>query len=369
MVEVSIGMILESYPDLIDWHSGDRAAIAHTPCSSIEPVAGALCFCLDGKDLEGCLLEEVAILVVSPCLADEAEKLNTGRSAILISDDLQVAMAKLNTEYFLPHWGRVPFGDERIHPSASIHPSARLHPTVVVQPNAVIGPEVTVGDHSIIGANTTLEGNIQIGKRCTIKSNVFIGHSVKVGDECRIDPQTSIGTDGYGYGTDKDGVHFAKPHFGKVILEDRVEIGSGVNVDRGTFEDTVIGEGTKIDNHCHFAHNTVIGKHCLITAGFIVAGSSNFGDNCKFGGRVSANGHINVCDDVTMGPVSVISNNINEPGFYAGFPPVPFKDFIRNQASSVSLFEMRKSLNRLLRKKAAPGEHNGGESAEKLAGK
>ena len=116
------------------------------------------------------------------------------------------------------------------------------------------------------------------------------------------------------------------------------------------FDDTVIGEGTKIDNHCHFAHNTTIGKNCLITAGFIVAGSSTFGDNCKFAGRVSANGHISVCDDVTMGPVSVISKNITEPGFYGGFPPLPYKDFIKNQTSSASLFEMRRNINKILRK-------------------
>jgi len=89
----------------------------------------------------------------------------------------------------------------------------------------------------------------------------------------------------------------------------------------------------------------------LITAGFIVAGSSTFGDNCVFaGGRVSANGHISVCDGVTMGPVSVISKNITQPGMYGGFPPVPYKDFIKNQVSSASLYDMRKSVNKLLRK-------------------
>ncbi|NOR19276.1 MAG: UDP-3-O-(3-hydroxymyristoyl)glucosamine N-acyltransferase, partial [Xanthomonadales bacterium] len=214
----------------------------------------------------------------------------------------------------------------------------------------VIGPDVSIDADSIIGANTTLEGNISIGKRCFIKSNVFIGHTVQIGDDCRIEPHTAIGTDGFGYGSDSNGQHFAKPHFGKVILEDRVEIGCSVHVDRGTFEDTVIGAGTKIDNHCHFAHNTIIGKDCLITAGFIVAGSSTFGDNCIFAGRVSANGHITVCDDVTMGPVSVISKNITEPGMYGGFPPVPYKDFIKNQTSTASLFEMRRNVNKLLKK-------------------
>lgn len=350
MGTVNIDTILDKFPDLLGWHSGNRSASADRPCSSANPIDNGLCFCQDQPHLEQCFSQGVSILVIPPSLADEAEALNPGSSAILVSDELQAAMAKLNTEFFLPHWGRSSFGEQRIHPSANIHPSARLHETVIVQPNAVIGPDVTIDEQTVIGANTTLEGNITIGKRCSIKSNVFVGHTVEIGDDCRIEPHTAIGTDGFGYGSDNNGQHFAKPHFGKVILEDRVEIGCSVHVDRGTFEDTVIGEGTKIDNHCHFAHNTIIGKNCLITAGFIVAGSSTFGDNCIFAGRVSANGHITVCDNVTMGPVSVISKNITEPGMYGGFPPVPYRDFIKNQTSSASLFEMRKTIKKIQKK-------------------
>jgi len=350
MGTVYIDTILETFSSLVNWHSGNKSATANSPCSSTNPTRDSLCFCPDQQDLENCFEQGVSILVVPPDLGDRAKSLNPGKCAILTSDELQAAMAKLNTGFFLPAWGRTPFADERIHPSASIHPSARLHDSVVVQPNAVIGPDVVIDEQTVIGANTTLEGNITIGKACFIKPNVFVAHSVEIGDECRIEPQTSIGTDGFGYGSDKNGKHFAKPHFGKVILKDRVEIGCGVHIDRGTFDDTVIGEGTKIDNHCHFAHNTTIGKDCLITAGFIVAGSSTFGDNCKFAGRVSANGHISVCDDVTMGPVSVISKNITEPGFYGGFPPVPYKTFIKNQTSSAALYDMRRNLNKILKK-------------------
>jgi UDP-3-O-[3-hydroxymyristoyl] glucosamine N-acyltransferase len=350
MGTVTVDTILEKFPGLVGWHSGDKSAVASAPCSSFRPVGGGLCFCEEREELANCFSEGVAILVVPGSLGDAAGELNPGNCAVLVSEELQVAMARLNAEFFLPQWGRGAFEVDLIHPSATIHPSASLHESVVVYPHAVIGPDVIIGEQSVVGANTTLEGNTTIGKRCFIKANVFIGHSVQVGDDCRIEPQTSIGTDGYGYGTDKNGQHFAKPHFGKVILEDRVEVGCGVHIDRGTFEDTIIGEGTKIDNHCHFAHNTIMGKNCQITAGFIVAGSSTFGDNFRCAGRVSANGHTRVCNDVTMGPVSVISRDITEPGMYGGFPSVPYKDFIKNQASSTSLFEMRKSINRILKK-------------------
>jgi len=349
MGAVNIDTILEKFPGLVAWHSGDKSATAHSPCSSASPARNGLCFCPDQQELENCFSQGVSILVVPPSLAENAKALNSGTSAVLISDELQVAMAKLNTEFFLPQWGRTQFNEDRIHPSAVIHPSARLHESVVVYPNAVIGPDVIIEEQTVIGANTTLEGNITIGKRCFIKSNVFVGHSVQVGDDCRIEPQSSVGTDGYGYGSEKNGQHFAKPHFGKVIFEDRVEIGCGVYVDRGTFDDTIIGEGTKIDNYCHIAHNTTIGKNCLILAGFITAGSSTFGDNCVFAGRVGVNGHVTVCDNVTVGPVSVITKNVTRPGMYGGFPLVPYKVYIKNQASSASLYDMRKSVNKLLK--------------------
>jgi UDP-3-O-[3-hydroxymyristoyl] glucosamine N-acyltransferase len=348
MGTVRIDTILEKFPGLVEWHSGDKSATAHTACSSTSPTRDGLCFCQDQQDFDHCFSQGVSILVVPPSLGDCAKALNPGGSAILISDELQVAMARLNAEFFLPQWGRTPFGEDSIHASAVIHPSASLHESVVVQPNAVIGPDVNIDEQTVIGANSTLEGNITVGKRCFIKSNVFVGHSVQIGDDCRIEPQSSVGTDGFGYGSDKNGQHFAKPHFGKVILEDRVEIGCGVYIDRGTFGDTIIGEGTKIDNYCHIAHNTTIGKNCLILAGFITAGSSTFGDNCVFAGRVGVNGHVNVCDNVTVGPVSIITKNVTRPGMYGGFPLVPYKVFIKNQASSASLYDMRKSVNKLL---------------------
>jgi UDP-3-O-[3-hydroxymyristoyl] glucosamine N-acyltransferase len=350
MGNVNTDTILAKFPDLVTWHSGDKSATARTSCSSTNPARNGLCFCQDQQDIENCFSQGVSILVVPASLGDCAQALNPGSSAVFISDELQVAMAKLNTEFFLPQWGRTPFDEDRIHPSAIIHPSARLHESVVVYPNAVIGPDVIIEEQTVIGANTTLEGNSTIGKRCFIKSNVFVGHSVQMGDDCRIEPQSSVGTDGYGYGSGKNGQHFAKPHFGKVILEDRVEIGCGVYIDRGTFDDTIIGEGTKIDNYCHVAHNTTVGKNCLILAGFITAGSSTFGDNCVFAGRVGVNGHVSVCDGVTIGPISVITKDITRPGMYGGFPLVPYKDFIKNQASTASLYDMRKSVNKLLKK-------------------
>ncbi len=349
MGTANVDRILAKFPGLVTWHSGDRSATARKPCSSSDPVSDGLCFCQKQQDIDACFKQGVSILVVPPPLGDYARDLNPGGSAVLISDELQLAMARLNTEFFLPQWGRLPFAEDRIHPSASIHPSARLHESVVVYPHAVIGPDVVIDEQTVIGANTTLEGNITIGKRCFVKSNVFIGHSVQMGDDCRIEPQTSIGTDGFGYGSDKNGQHFAKPHFGKVILGDRVEIGCGVYVDRGTFADTTIGDGSKIDNYCHIAHNTTIGRNCMILAGFITAGSSAFGDNCLFAGRVGVNGHISVCDGVTIGPTSVITKSITRPGTYGGFPLVPYKDFIKNQASSASLYDMRKSLHKLLK--------------------
>ena len=100
-------------------------------------------------------------------------------------------------------------------------------------------------------------------------------------------------------------------------------------IDRGTFDVSLIGAGTKIDNHCHFGHNVRIGKNCLITAGFRSAGSITVGDNCIFGGGTAVNGKVELTNNVTIAPLSGVTNDILEPGAYGGYPPIPFKDFLK----------------------------------------
>jgi UDP-3-O-[3-hydroxymyristoyl] glucosamine N-acyltransferase len=195
-----------------------------------------------------------------------------------------------------------------------------------------------------------VENNAKIGKEATLHPHVYIGHSCEIGSFCEIMPQAVIGSEGFGYAHDEKGNHFRIPHTGKVVLEDDVHIGAGTAIDRGTIEDSVIGRGTKIDNQVHLAHNTVVGKNGLITAQCVTAGSSQIGDNFICGGKTAITGHIKVTDNVNVAGFSAISNNVKEGGQYGGYPLVPLKQHLKIKASSVHLPELRKQMNRVLRK-------------------
>jgi UDP-3-O-[3-hydroxymyristoyl] glucosamine N-acyltransferase len=176
----------------------------------------------------------------------------------------------------------------------------------------------------------SISPNCQIGARCEIKSN------------------TAIGSYGFGFARDEQGLNHHVPHYGGVIMGDDVHIGSNCSIDGGTFAPSVIGSGTKIDNQCHVGHNATIGKNVIITAGFIMAGSSTIGDNCVFAGSVCVNGHISIAANCTFAPLTAVSSEITEPGVYGGYPPIPFKEHLKAQASLQNLPKMRRSITRIL---------------------
>ena len=345
---VSCRTIREALPELLEWRAGDESAAVDGPCSSARPRPGAICFCPRRPELEACLAT-AACVVVERSLAEAVQGLS-GSATVYVSDDLQLAMALVNRRFFAPTASRGPFDGHRIHPTAVISESARLGDGVVVGPNAVIWDGVVIGAGTLVGPNTTIEAHAVIGARCHIHANVFIGHHCELGDDCVVEPQSVVGGDGYGYATDRRGRHTRKPHYGRVVLEDGVELGSGVYLDRGTFDDAVVGAGTKVDNYCHFGHNVRVGRHCLITAGLITAGSVTIGDHCVFGGRTTVSGHISVCDGVTVAGLSGIRKSVTRPGRYGGYPLLPLSDAMKNEASYTHLAEMRRSLASLERR-------------------
>ena len=170
-----------------------------------------------------------------------------------------------------------------------------------------------------------------------------------MGNRCEVKPQSSIGSDGFGYSHDEKGNHYRLPHYGPTIIEDDVHIGANVSLDRGTYDPSFIGMGTKIDNHCHLGHNVKIGRNCLITAGFISAGTVVVGDNCIFGGRASLNGGITITDNCLFGALSGITKDIPKSGKYAGYPAVDFKDSLRVQISMTKLPELRAKVAKIVK--------------------
>ncbi len=184
------------------------------------------------------------------------------------------------------------FGLNGISPGASVHPEARLEPEVIVDPGAVIGPKAEIGSGSIVGANVVIGPNVKIGRGSSIGPGVHIANAL-IGDRVNIHAGAAIGQDGFGFVIGPAN-HTKVPQVGRVIIQDDVEIGANTTIDRGTLRDTVIGEGTKIDNLVQIAHNVRIGRHCIIAAQAGISGSTQLGDFVGVGAEPGLAGHLDV---------------------------------------------------------------------------
>lgn len=203
-----------------------------------------------------------------------------------------------------------------VHPSASIDPTAVLGANVSIGPNAVVDADAVLGDDVVVGAGCYIGKGAQLGAGCQLHSNVTLYHHVRIGQRVEIHSAAVIGADGFGFAF--DGSKSVKIHqLGAVLIGDDVEIGAGTTIDRGALEDTVIGNGVKIDNQVQIAHNCKIGDHTIICGCVAIAGSVTIGDYCIMGGASGAVGHIQIADRVQVSAMTLVSQSITEPGMYS----------------------------------------------------
>lgn len=236
-----------------------------------------------------------------------------------------------------------------IHPQASLHPTAKIGRDVIVGPFTSIGAEAVIGDQAVIGPNCTIERGAKIGARTLIHGHVFFGADCEIGTDGEIHPNTTIGSDGFGFTRDKSGHAQKLPQLGRVVIGDRVEIGANCAIDRAAFNVTTIRSGAKLDNLIHIGHNNDIGEDALIAAGFLIAGSSKIGKRFMVGGGSVVTDHVTLTDDVLLGGRSTVTNDVKEPGAYAGYPLQPLKENMKTLASSVHVVKMRKQISRILK--------------------
>ncbi len=206
---------------------------------------------------------EVALKAQSPIIiAHKNLKLPSDLNTTLFTTgSIQLAMATI-LPLFDGKMNR--FNQEmKIHPTASIHPSAHLGKNVGVGPYAVIGEQAKIGDGATIGANAVIECFAEIGDHSIIHPQVFIGAHCALGSHCEIHPHTTIGADGFSFAMTKEGTHRKIPQIGRVVIGNNVELGANCAIDRAALTETRIGNGTKMDNLCHVAHNVVIGENCV----------------------------------------------------------------------------------------------------------
>ena len=320
-----------------------------TGISSLEnAVSGSLIFCLKPQLSATALASAAAGIVVPKKLFAE---LKSADKMLIASPAPELLMAMAIQKFILPSPYRDLTQDLRgRHPTALVDASAEIHPSVVIGPHVVIGKKVKIAAGSYIGAGSVIEAYSEIGEATTIQALVVIGTRVRIGARCEISSHSIVGKEGFGYAHDAAGNHVRIPHQGWVVIEDDVHLGACNTVDRGTFGETRIGQGTKTDNQVHIAHNCRVGRGCLLTSGFKMGGSSSIGNFVVTGGNTLIGGHLHVTDQVNLAAQSAVSKNIDKAGDYGGSPLLPLQQFLKMKSTMTQLPEMRKQLSQLMKK-------------------
>jgi UDP-3-O-[3-hydroxymyristoyl] glucosamine N-acyltransferase len=242
-------------------------------------------------------------------------------------DDPYFALARIMTRWFSPRPG--PKG---ISSKAVVAPSARLGTNVALGHFAIVGDKVVIGNNVTIFQGVSIEAGSVIGDDCIIYPNVVIYDGTRIGRRCIIHSGVVIGSDGYGFAT-HGGKHHKIPQIGIVRIEDDVEIGAGTTIDRAALGETVIGEGTKIDNLVQIGHNVRIGKHCLLVSQVGIAGSTELGDYVAVAGQSGFSGHLKIGHRVQVAAKSAVLEDVPDDTKVMGSPAVPFTEFARRHAA------------------------------------
>ncbi len=237
-------------------------------------------------------------------------------------------------------------------PGYSIHPAAFVSENAEVAPSASVGPHAVVEDGAVIEAGAVICAQAYVGRGARVGKNTLLHPGVRiladcvVGNNCIIHANAVIGSDGFGF-TLHQGRQLKVPQVGNVIIEDDVEIGACVTVDRGALVSTVIGSGTKIDNMVHIAHNVQIGKNCVIVAQVGISGSTILEDEVTLAGQVGTAGHVRVGKGTTVAARGVVTSDVEPGSFVSGFPLKPHNEERRIMASLRKLPDLIKKVREL----------------------
>ncbi len=237
-------------------------------------------------------------------------------------------------------------------PAAGVDPRAIVHPSVAIGPDASIQPLASVGEGTVIGARCRIYPGVVVGRHCRLGDDVVLyPHTVLydgtvLGHRVVIHANAVIGADGFGYRL-QQGKHVKVPQLGNVEIGDDVEIGACTTIDRGTFDATRIGPGTKIDNLVMIGHNCQIGAHNIIVGQVGIAGSCSSGEYVVMAGQAGIADHVHIGDQAVLGARSAVGNHVPPGARYLGAPAIPEKEQKRIFASMLKLPEMRRDLQRI----------------------
>jgi UDP-3-O-[3-hydroxymyristoyl] glucosamine N-acyltransferase len=285
------------------------------------------------------------VVLVSPELAESPGR---PRARVIVTDP-QAALVSL-----LPRFA--PVGE----------PAPGVDSTAIVRQGVHLGRDVSVGPYAVIGEGATLEDGVVVGAHCIIGVGVTVGPGsrllphvtlypgTRLGARVTIHAGARIGSDGFGY-LYRNGAHEKIPHVGRCIVGDDVEIGANTTIDRGSFGDTVIGAGTKIDNLVHIAHNCRIGRNCLFAAQVGLAGSVVVEDGAALGGQVGVSDHRTIGAGARLAAQAGVFGDVPKGETWSGYPARPHRDALRASAALFRLAPLMKRLERLLERGGASG--------------
>ena len=275
-------------------------------------------------------------------------------SAVLVSGPftsttktvIRVANARASYARLLPLFFPPDEAQAGIHPTATIAATAQIDPTAEIGPGCVIEAGVKIGARSVLMGGNHIGRDTRIGDDVRLFPNVVLYKATQIGNRVAIHAGTVIGSDGYGYFFDQ-GRHNKVLQIGNVIIHDDVEIGANTAIDRGALGATVIGQGTKIDNLVHIAHNVVIGPHCLVMGQVGFAGSTRLGAYCVIASQSGIAGHLKLGNQATVGAKSGVMRDIGDKETVLGIPAQPDKQTKRQWIAAQQLPEMIKRLRDL----------------------
>ena len=269
------------------------------------------------------------------------QSLASSKKVLIRVRNARVAVARILPLFFPPD--QSPQG---IHPSATIAPSAKIDSSAHVGPNCVIAAGVRIGARSVLMGGNHIGRDAQLGDDVSLYPNVVVYTRSQIGHRVMIHAGTAIGSDGYGYVLD-EGRHLKVLQVGNVIIHDDVEIGANAAIDRGALGSTIIGEGTKIDNLVHVAHNVVMGRHCLVLGQVGFAGSTRLGDYCVVASQSGIAGHLKLGSQATVGAKSGVMRDVPDGETVLGIPAMPDKQTKRQWIALQQLPDMIRRMREL----------------------
>jgi UDP-3-O-[3-hydroxymyristoyl] glucosamine N-acyltransferase len=317
---------------------------ASLPISGIAPIrearSGQVTFMAHVRHLRDLAATKASAVLVGAGHAEQA-RASGGGGALVVVEDPYFAMCQV-----MRHFYRPVAAQPGVSPHAAVSPHATVGRDVTIHPYVVVDDRAVIGDRVVLHAGCYVGADATIGEESLIYPRVTILERVQVGRRVIIHSGSVIGSDGFGYAF-HEGEHLKIPQVGTVVIEDDVELGANVTVDRATLGQTVIGRGTKVDNLVQIAHNVTIGERSVIVAQAGISGSTTIGRGVVLAGQVGVVGHVTIGDGARVGAQSGVSKDVPPGRDVSGSPAVEHRQYLAIYATLPHLPEFRKRLHRL----------------------